>query len=128
IIELAFVLVGPLLEDVMRSVPGARGPINEERLIGRIGTMPFHPSQRVVSQVGGEVVLGVVRRLDGIEVFKQPGLPLRGFAGEKSVEIVEANAFAGWPKCKRAHGRGLGRRSVVPLTECSGVVSVVAES
>ena len=38
-----------------------------------------------------------MRRFDGIEVLEQPRLPLRRFAGEKSVEIVEADALTGRP-------------------------------
>ena len=34
VIELAFILVGPLLHDVMRAVRGARRPVHEERLVG----------------------------------------------------------------------------------------------
>ena len=39
LVELAFVFVGPFLEDVVRPVRRAGRPIHEERLVGREGAM-----------------------------------------------------------------------------------------
>ena len=127
IVELAFVLVGPFLEDVVRPVPGAGRPVHEERLVGRVRAMLAHPRDRLVRQVFAQMVFLVVRRLDRVEVLDQPRLPLRGFAGQEAVEVVEADALSGRPERERPHRRGLGRGRVVPLAEGGGLVSVGAQ-
>ena len=45
---------------------------------------------RLVRQVFAQVIFRIVRRLDGVDVLDEPRLPLRGFAGEEAVEIIEA--------------------------------------
>ena len=127
VIEAAFVFVGPLLENVVRAVRRARRPVHEERLVGRESAMPFHPGDRLVGQVFAQMIFRVVRRLDGIEVLIEPRFPLRRFAGEKAVEIIEADALAGRPSRERPHGRGLVRRRVVPFAERGGLVTIFAE-
>ena len=37
----------------------------------------LHPSIRLISQIFGKMITRIVRRLDGIEVFKESRLPLR---------------------------------------------------
>ena len=90
VVELALVLVGPLLGDVVRPVAGAGRPVHEEGLVGREGAVLAQPGERLVRQVLAQVVLLVVRRLDRIGVLEQARLPLRGLAGEEAVEVVEA--------------------------------------
>ena len=43
VVELAFILVGPLFEDVVRTVTGAGRPVHQERLIRRVRAMLAHP-------------------------------------------------------------------------------------
>ncbi len=125
VVELALVLVGPVLEHMMRAMGGAGGPVHEERLVRREGPVLAQPGQGLVRQVLGEVI-GLARgRLDRSCVLEQPRLVLRGLAGQEAVEIVEA--IAGGPALERAHGRGLGGRGVVPLAEGRGLVAVVLE-
>ena len=127
VVELALVLVSPLLEDVVRAVCCAGRPVHEERLVGRERAMLAHPGNRLVCHVLAQMVLLVVRRLDRVEVLVQPRLPLRGLAGEEAVEIVKTNALARGPEGERPHRRGLGCRSVVPLAESSALVAVVSQ-
>ena len=64
VVELAFVLVGPLREDVVRAVDGARRPVHQERLVGRERLVPLEPGEALVDHVFGQVVFLAVRRLD----------------------------------------------------------------
>ena len=66
-----------------------------------------------------------MRRLDGVVVFDQPRLPLRRFAGEEAVEVLESVAVR--PTVLWADRGGLGGGRVVPLAEGGGVVAVVLE-
>ena len=102
-------------------------PVHEERLVGRIGAMLAHPGDRLVGQVLAQMIFLIMGRLDRIEVLEQPRLPLRGLAGEEAVEVVEADALAGWPERERPHRRGFGRRRVVPLAEGRSLISVIAK-
>ena len=58
VVELALVLVGPLLEDVVRPVDGAGSPVHEERLVRRKGLMLLQPGERLCGHVLGKMVLG----------------------------------------------------------------------
>ena len=90
VVELAFVLVGPFLEDVVRPMDAAGRPVHEERFVRREGAMLLQPGDRLVGHVLGEVIFLVVRRLDRRGVLDEPRLPLRGLAGEEAVEVIEA--------------------------------------
>ena len=57
VVELAFVLVGPFLEDLMRSMAGAGSPIEEKGLIGGIGFVALHPVDGLVRQVLAQVIV-----------------------------------------------------------------------
>ena len=127
IVELAFVLVRPFLEDVMRCMDAARRPIHEERLVGRQSALLAHPGNPLVGQVLGQVVALALRGLDAVGVFHERGFPLRGLACQETVEIVEADKPAGRPSLEGADLRGVGVRRVVPLAEGRGGVAVVAE-
>ena len=56
LIELALVLVGPLLRHVVRRVAGARREVHEERLVGHQRLLLARPLDRLVRHVLGEVV------------------------------------------------------------------------
>ena len=125
VVELPFVLVRPLREDVVRTVGATGCPVHQERLVGREGLVPLDPGEPLVDHVFGQVVFLAVRRFDRVLVLVQPGLPLRRFAGEEAVEVVEP--VAGGPAVERAHRGGLVRGGVVPLPERRGFVAVVVE-
>ena len=69
VVELARVLVGPRLEDVVRSVHSATGPVHEERLVGCIRFVLAQPGDRVVGEILGQVVAVAHRRLDRVAVL-----------------------------------------------------------
>ena len=71
------------------------------------------------------MIFRIVRRLDWVRVLEEPRLVLRGLAGQEAVEIVEAVARR--PAVERPHGRGFGRRRVVPLAEGRGLVAVIVQ-
>ena len=126
VVELAFVFVRPLGENVMRTVNRAGRPIHQEGFVGRVGLAVVDPRQCLVHHVLGEVVFRiVVRRLDGVVVFHEARFPLRGFTGEEAVEVVEAVSVR--PAILRSHVGGLGRGRVVPLAEGGGAVTVVLQ-
>ena len=127
VVELALILVGPFLHDVVRAVDRAAGPVHVERLVGLEGFVPAQPADGVVGQVFAEVIalLGRPGRQDAGGVADQVWLVLRGLAGEESVEIFEAHV--GRPVLERTCGGGLHRRRVVPLAEGAGAVAVVLE-
>ena len=63
IVELAFVLVSPLLEDVVRAVDAARRPVHQERLVGRRRALLLRiQAMPLVRHVLGQVVFLAVRR------------------------------------------------------------------
>ncbi len=127
VIEPAFILVGPFLEDMVRPVSGAGSPVHQEGLVGRERAMLAHPGDGLVRHVFAQMVLLVMRGLNGVEVLDQARLPLRSLAGQEAVEVIEADTLAGRPKRERPHRRGLGRRRVVPFAEGGGLVAIGAK-
>ena len=125
VVEGALILIGPFPGDVVGSVGGSGGPIHEERSVGCVGPMPAQPGDGVVGKVLGEVVVLPFRRFDRIEILIQPGLPLRGFAGDEPVEVVEA--VPGGPTVEGPHGGRLGGGRVVPFAERRGAVAVMLQ-
>ena len=102
VVELAFVLVGPFLEDLVRPVTGTRRPVEEERLVRREGLMPAQPVDAALREVFAQMIPFVLRRLDLVGVLDEARFPLRGFAGEEAVEIVEPmSVSAGGLRCSR---------------------------
>ncbi|ETX00926.1 MAG: hypothetical protein ETSY2_38115 [Candidatus Entotheonella gemina] len=69
---------------------GIRRPVHEKRLVGRIRPVMLQPVKRLLDQVLGQMVVVVMWRLDGGRVFVEPGLPLRRFACDEAVEIIES--------------------------------------
>ena len=72
-VELAFEFVDPLLRRLVRGVGGARRDIEEE---GRSGSMlsPSAPRRSLVGEVGGEVIVRVVRPRDEVAVLVEDRL------------------------------------------------------
>ncbi len=56
IVELALVLVGPLLGDVVRCVGGTGSEVHEERLVRHQRLLLAHPGDRAVGEILGEGV------------------------------------------------------------------------
>lgn len=77
-IELAFVLVSPLLEDVVRGVAAARAEVHKPRLIRCDNLGISDELDRLVSQVLGEVIarFGLVWLIDEMVIVGKGGVPL----------------------------------------------------
>ena len=128
LIELALVLVDPLLRHVVRRVAGARREVHEERLVGHQRLLLAHPLDRLVRHVLGEVIalLGGLLRLDGRRAFVDRRVPLVGLAADEAVEVFEP-AAAGRPLVERAHRARLPDRHLVALAELRRRVAVELE-
>ena len=126
-VEAAGVAVGPLLEDVMRRVPGARADVGEPRLVGRDHLRVADEFDCPVSDVLRQVVavLRRSRRRDGVVVVNEFRVPLVGLAAHETVEPFEA------PRQRPMSfgGRQIGflQRRQVPLADAVGVVAVLGE-
>ena len=118
LVELALVLGDPLLRHVVRSVRGARGEVDEERLVRRERFHGLGPLDRLVGHVGHEVVVRILRRLDLVHPVVDRRRPLVGLAADEPVELVEAGA--GRPAIGRAGRADLPGRGLVRLAEGGG--------
>ena len=125
LVELALVLVGPLLGDVMRGVGRAWREVDEEGLIGRERLLLAHPGDGLVGQIRHEVVA-----LFGCPVGRGRGRPfverrvvLVGLPTNEAEKVLEAVAGA-WPVVERAGGAGLPHRHLVALADVSGGIAV----
>ncbi len=115
VVELAGVLVRPLLRHMVGAVQTAAGPVHEERLVGLERLVPVQPPDRVVREVLAEVVplLRGLRRQHTGGVPDQVRLVLRRLAGQEAVEVLEAQPCR--PVVERPCRGGFQGRGVVPL-------------
>jgi hypothetical protein len=92
LVEAARVAIGPLLEDVMRGVRAPWAEVHEPRLVGIDRFRVARVTDRLVGEVGREVVAVVrLRRLlDRVVVLDEVGIPLVRLASEEPVEALEA--------------------------------------
>ena len=126
-VELALVLVGPLLRHVVRSVGGAEGVVEEERLVRRDDLRVLDERQRLVGDVDREVValLRQLRLLDGVVVVGEVGIPLVRLGAEEAVEALEAASER--PVLLRRGVVHLVLGAEVPLADDVGVPAELAE-
>ena len=122
LVELALVLGDPLLRHVVRGVRGTRGEVGEERLVRRQRLLGVRPLDRLVGEVGHEVVVRVLRHLDAGHVLVDRRGPLVRLAADEAVELVEAGA--GRPAVGRAGGADLPGGGLVRLAEGGRAVAV----
>ena len=130
LVELALVLVGPLLRHVVRSVAAAGREVDEERLVGVLGAYAVQPLDRAVGHRIREVerILLVVEPLGGADdllVLGQARIPLARAAAEEPVEVVEAPAVR--PPVERPGRTLLAVGRQVPLPERGRAVPVVPQ-
>ncbi len=118
LIELALVLVGPLLRHVMRRMGRAGGVVDEERVIGRECLLLMNPRDRAIGEIFVERVslLRCPGRLDARGSFVETGIVLIGLATEESIEVLEAPA-AGRPMIERSDRAGFPDWDFVALAE-----------
>jgi hypothetical protein len=128
LVELAFVLGGPLVRHVMGCVRGARREVDEERLVGHERLLLAHPRDRAVGDVLGEVVpvLGRSLGLHRSRPLVERGEILVRFAADEAVEVLEPSAAAR-PAVERSHRARLPDRNLVALAELRRRVPVQLE-
>ena len=128
LVELALVLVGPFLRDMVRGVGRARREIDEERLVGGKRLLLANPPDGLVGHVIHQVVplLGGLVRLDRRGPLVEGRVPLVRLAAEEPVEVLEA-ATARGPGVEWPDGAGLPDRHLVALAELGRVVAVELE-
>ncbi len=127
-VELALVLVGPLLGHVVRRVGRAGREVDEERLVRRERLLLADPVHGLVGHVLHEVValLGRLLRLDRRGALVERRVPLVGLAADEAVEVLEAAAARG-PGVERPGRARLPHRHLVALAELRRVVAVELE-
>ena len=125
LVELALVLVRPLLRHVVRRVRRAGREVDEERLVGHERLLLAHPVDGLVGHVLREVIAFLWRllRLDRMGAFVDAGVVLVGLAADEAVEVLEAAARAG-PAVEGPHRAGLPHRHLVALAELGRRVAV----
>ena len=128
LIELALVLVGPLLRHVVWRVRRAGREVDEERLVGRETLLLPDPANRLVGHVLHQVValFGRLPRLDGRGPLVERRVPLVGLAADESVEVLEA-ASARRPGIERSGRARFPDRHFVTLAELRGGVAIQLE-
>ena len=126
-VELALVLVGPLLRRVVRRVARARAVVEEERLLRRDRLRVLDERERLVGDVDAEVV-ALLRRgrlLDRVVVVHEIRIPLVGLGAEEAVEALEPAPDRPLPAHRREVHLVLGAQ--VPLADHVGVPTALAE-
>jgi hypothetical protein len=126
-VELALVLVGPLLGHVVRGVGATGREVHHPRLVGIRRLSVADVLQRLVGDVLGEVVavLGLGGLLDRLVVLDEQRVPLVRLSAQEAVEALEAATER--PLLPRAGGVVVVVRREVPLAERVRAVAVVDE-
>ena len=122
LVELALVLVRPLLGHVVRCVDGPGRVVDEEWLVRRHRLLRFDPVDRLVGHVRREVVPLRLRRRHARHTIVDQRIPLIRLASDEAVELVEA--LMGRPAVEGSGHARLPRRGLVPLAERTGAVAV----
>ena len=123
VVETALVAIGPLRCHVVRSVGHTRAVVHEERFVGRDLLGVGDEFDRLVRDVGAEVVavLGLIRLIDRMVVVHQVGGPLTRLGAEESVEALEPAAEG--PVALGGRQVHLVFWAQVPLAQHVGVVA-----
>jgi hypothetical protein len=124
-VETALVPVRPLGRHVVRRMRGARGEVNEERLVRHQRLLLANPADRLIGHVRGEVValLGGLLRFHRRRALVDRRVVLIGLAADEAVEVLEA-AAAGRPGVEGSDRAGLPDRHLVALAELRRRVAV----
>ena len=126
-VELALVLVRPLLGHVVRRVRGARAEIHEEGLVRRDLLGVGDEADGLVHEVLGQMI-ALLRRLgrfDRVIVVRQIRVVLVRVAAQEAVEPLEPAAQR--PAVVGSGRRKLGGRREVPLAHGISVVAVLEQ-
>ena len=122
LVELARVLVGPVLGDVMRRMRGPGREVHEERLLLVLRPHPVQPLDRLVGHRVREVEVLVLGHADRGVVLRDHGIELARLAAEEAPEVVEAPGVRPAVEGARRALHVVGRQ--VPLAEGRGGVAV----
>jgi hypothetical protein len=124
VVELALVLVRPLLGHVVRGVSGARGEVHEERFVGSECLLLTHPRDGAIGKVLVQRVALFRRllRLNRPGALEQARVVLVGLAADEAVEVLEARA--GGPLTERADRGHLPHGHLVALAELARRIAV----
>ena len=125
LVKLAGVAVDIFLGDVVRGMGGPEGEIDKEGLVRRERVLGLHPGDGMVHQIGRQVIVRIVRRLDGRRAFEERGRPLIRLRADETVELLKA--LAGGPAVKRPGGADFPHGRLVHLAEGGRVVTVQAQ-
>ena len=106
----------------MRVVGTRRRVVNEKRLVRRERLLRAHPDDRLVGDVGADVIIRIARRWDpGHAIVQGWGIKV-GLALKKPIELVEAGVCR--PAVQRSGDTQFPRRQLVALAEHRGAVAV----
>src|SRR5262249_40348005 len=127
VVELALVLVGPLLRHMLRRVHRAGAEVKEERLVGRELLGISDELHGLVRQVLGQMValFRSLRRFDLMVVVYKVWIILARVAAEEAVIAFEAAPQR--PAVVGPGGAGLFGGRQVPLADGIGVVTALQE-
>ena len=124
-VELAAIAIDPILRRMVRRVCCAGRPVHEE-WPGRVARAArLDHRDRLISEVGAQVVVGLSWLAHGCEIANEGRAPIVGIGREEAVEAIEALACR--PVVERARRRSLGGRKVIPLAECKGRIARLME-
>ena len=126
LVELALVLLDPLLLGVVRGVGRPRGVVTEERLLGGDRLLHSDPLDRLVGHVVVEVVVGLAEiRFDRLGALHDGRTPLARVATDEAIEVIESQS--GRPEIKRSGLARLPVGHVVVLAEPGGAIAVLLQ-
>ena len=125
VVEPAAVLRDPLLRHVVRGVRRTGCEVDEERLVRGEALLLADVLDGLVREVRHQVVVRVVRRVDGGHSVDERRGPLVRLAADETVEALEARE--GRPVVERTGGAGLPDRHLVTFAELGRVVAVLPQ-
>src|SRR5262249_13093446 len=125
LVELAFKLCDPFLGRVMGRMAETGGVIGEERSIWRKRLLLTNPRDGMVGQIGVEVIVRVIWRLNRFGTVEQGWMPLVGVTSNEAIKILETES--GRPELERSCLARLPIRNVVVLAIPRRVPTILFE-
>ena len=111
---------------MVRRVVCPGSDIEEKRLVRRDACDLARPGDRLVGQVGGQVVVGVRTLGNEVPVLVQARVPVVHVAGVESIEVVKPEAVG--PAVEGPGGTRLPRRGIMVLADPGGGIAILAEN
>ena len=128
LIELAFVLVGPFLRNVVWRVGRTRREVGEEGFVRHQRLLLTDPGDRPVGQVLGQVIalVGRLRLLDRCRAVVEGRCVLVRLAAEEAIEVFEPGSTCG-PGVERTHRARLPDRDLMAFAEVGSGIPIELE-